>query len=699
MIKLTSRSKQILAEILNVEEYITFKSIGKKIDVSSRTVLREMDHVEDWVVKEGYKLTRKPSAGIKIKATQDQKKELLAKLEAEEIQGGYSPIDRQHLMLFKLLITNEPIKTYFFTHEFEVSEGTISNDLDQIEAWIKKYNLKIVRKPGYGIYIDGRERDKRQALTNLLYKTTDENQLYQWIMDRSKEKIKGRTDDIRNEFLDLIDKEIISKVQKVIDSLEEQLEEHLSDNAYMGLIIHLSIAIQRIRNDEEIKMDNDFLSELQNCPEYISAEKISKAIGETFDIDVPKDEIGYITMHLKGAKVRKLLSDDSDVLFSNKTFEIVKEIIDVASVATGFGLHDDQELLLALLAHLEPAINRLTMGLEIRNPLLERIKEEYSEIYQLSSKCGKVLEKKLGLDIPESEIGYLAMHLGAALENYKTSQKTKYRVVVACASGLGSSRLLSSRIEKEFSDVQVLDIISTINIEDYSFNEDVDFVISTVDFEVEGIKVAVVNPLLNPEDKKKIQRVITELKKTNNKKDPARKVQQSPVSNLEDKLTKMMDYSKCIMEILKGFNFYEEVNLTSKNEVVEFIANDFDISQQEKQTLEKEFEAREMLGSTIIPQKKIMVLHCRTTVLSTLVVKFLRLKEEIIVDNKQVKYILILIAPKNSPKTSIETISHVSKSLIEDKRFLDSFLTGTHGDLYRGLVRILEGFYDIKSNE
>lgn len=151
----------------------------------------------------------------------------------------------------------------------------------------------------------------------------------------------------------------------------------------------------------------------------MSAKKIATAIETEFTIQVPQDEIGYITMHLKGAKVRKLLKDDSDLLFSNKTFEMVKEIIDLASIESGHGLNNDEELMLALLAHLEPAINRLTMGLEIRNPLLQRIKEEYNEIFRLSLKCGKILEKKLGIEIPESEIGYLAMHLGAALENHK----------------------------------------------------------------------------------------------------------------------------------------------------------------------------------------------------------------------------------------------------------------------------------------
>ena len=55
-------------------------------------------------------------------------------------------------------------KLYYYSELFGVSEATISADLEAAEEWFEPFNLKIIRKPGYGISIEGREKDFRLAL-------------------------------------------------------------------------------------------------------------------------------------------------------------------------------------------------------------------------------------------------------------------------------------------------------------------------------------------------------------------------------------------------------------------------------------------------------------------------------------------------------------------------------------------------------
>ena len=68
-----------------------------------------------------------------------------------------------------------------------------------------------------------------------------------------------------------------------------------------------------------------------------------------------------------------------------------------------------------------------------------------------------VNEHLLSIEIPESEIGYIAIHIGAAMENEGKLEGRIYRVAVACASGIGTSRLLTTRLQKEFKVIQVID--------------------------------------------------------------------------------------------------------------------------------------------------------------------------------------------------------------------------------------------------
>lgn len=79
----------------------------------------------------------------------------------------------------------------------------------------------------------------------------------------------------------------------------------------------------------------------------------------------------------------------------------------------------DEELIYGLCLHLKPAINRYKYDLTIKNPLLAEIKKNYQMSFDAAVIMGKYLSRHKGLDINEDEIGYLALHIGAALERKK----------------------------------------------------------------------------------------------------------------------------------------------------------------------------------------------------------------------------------------------------------------------------------------
>ena len=61
----------------------------------------------------------------------------------------------------------------------------------------------------------------------------------------------------------------------------------------------------------------------------------------------------------------------------------------------------------------------------ISNPLLEQIKSKYADIYEKSIQASKVLEKRLNVSVPEDEIGFLALHFGAALVRLNDKERNK----------------------------------------------------------------------------------------------------------------------------------------------------------------------------------------------------------------------------------------------------------------------------------
>lgn len=75
---------------------------------------------------------------------------------------------------------------------------------------------------------------------------------------------------------------------------------------------------------------------------------------------------------------------------------------------------------LGLIDHINFAINRLKEGIEIVNPFLSETKLLYPKEYDLAKRSVEILKSNLGIDIPETEIGFIAFHIYGA-----TDDKTK----------------------------------------------------------------------------------------------------------------------------------------------------------------------------------------------------------------------------------------------------------------------------------
>jgi mannitol operon transcriptional antiterminator len=59
----------------------------------------------------------------------------------------------------------------------DVSEATISNDMDKVEPWFAVRGIELVRKPGFGVYLEGTEKQLRKAIVDFLYQNYEHQDL------------------------------------------------------------------------------------------------------------------------------------------------------------------------------------------------------------------------------------------------------------------------------------------------------------------------------------------------------------------------------------------------------------------------------------------------------------------------------------------------------------------------------------------
>jgi transcriptional antiterminator len=118
--------------------------------------------------------------------------------------------------------------------------------------------------------------------------------------------------------------------------------------------------------------------------------------------------------------------DQYEDLLSQVDDEIVaisEEIIYMASKELGEELNP--HIHIGLIDHINFAIKRLKEGIEIVNPFLMETKLMYPKEYSISEKGVNILKKRLGIQIPDAEIGFIAFHIHGGRINKSRSGALK----------------------------------------------------------------------------------------------------------------------------------------------------------------------------------------------------------------------------------------------------------------------------------
>lgn len=686
---LTSRQKKILREIILVDGYITVNQIAQSLGVSSRTVLRELPELEVYFKEKGEKLEKKTGLGIKANITLELRQNILDNLSNEAEFIIYTKEERVLRILSLLLNTKEPIKTYLFTSELGVTEATVFADFNKCQVWLNKNGLKLIKKPGVGIFAQGEERNFRKAIINLFYEN----------FDITKASLSSKTFKENLESLSLsklIDKEKVIKIKEHLEKYPEFTQIYSGGRTFLGIVIHIYLMEKRIDAHESIRFKPEVLSELEKTLEYPFAKTLALGLEKEFNTLITKDEIGYLTMILKGAQgLEKVDPRNSDKIPEQVTLEIIR----IAEEKTGYILSTNLDFYNGLLAHMVPAISRLEMDLDIRNPLLDDIKLYYNDLYELAKECSVALQKSVNKKVPEGEIAYMAVHLAVALEG-KAKNKGRYRVIVACNAGIVSARLLAKRIEKEYPAIEIIDITSRDDINQKIIDtQKIDIVISTTQIEGINSPYIVVSPFLIGKDLQQINKCLNNImpqKTTHNNSIDSK--------NLKNRLKELGEYVDGMMEILDSYFFFANEEIDTMEQLILEAASKVTEKeiQADKNQLYLDLYQRELLGSTVIPETQIMLLHCRSKGVKKIHLGVIRPAKWILglnYEDIEIKGVLAMIIPNGAPKSYSEILGRISQELIDNPALGQKIVEANNDNIYDALEGILTQLYEEKKKQ
>ncbi|WP_282925585.1 BglG family transcription antiterminator [Helcococcus kunzii] len=630
------RQKNIIKDLKYSK--MSIKEISEKQNVTERTIRNDIKAINEELRPFESELLKNKDGNYFLFINDGKVFNEFEKQELLNFEFDFSePKDRITYISLRYLFSAKYIKSEEFLDEMFISRSSMQNDMKDVRELLAKYNLDFDVKPNYGLKLIGEEKDIRNAISYLLNKV-NENKYYSTIDDFSL----------------IFDKGILKKIYNIIVKNINNSDVKLSDFALNNLVIHIAIAIRRIEINQyfEKKLNNEFT----HTSEFEIAKKIVNDIEREFSLDFPIDEVYYITMHLLGTKLilnknAKTISSKDDI----KILDLATKMIKAVDKEMRVNLIKDPELFNSIVQHLKPSIYRYNNNMNIRNPLLSSIKANYPSAFDAAKIASKVIEEELGIKFNEDELGYIAIHLGAAIERDKLNYKIA-RTLLVCTTGLGSSKLLKYKLESRFSDkIEIVDTTEFYNIDKYR-DKSLDLVISTVPFKSQlDVPVIYITDILGDTSFGEIDNFINNF---NMSKD---------------------------FEFLNMNDIYLDLDFSTKEEVLKYLTDEIVKKGKTPESLYESIMEREHIATTSFGNN-VAIPHPIEPIAKETFITIGVLKNPIIWSDKKVQLIIVLNVAKNTAQNYDSMYKLLLQIIDNDKDVKDLINSNSSKELYDKIV-------------
>lgn len=507
---ISNREKSILKLLSErLHSFLTIHDIAQALGISSRTVHREMKSVEDTLNKYHLSLTRVPKLGLRIEGEPEDIDNFVQSL-TEQNTIDLSDEERKVIILYNLIQSKDPVKLYSLANEIGSSTHTLNKIIEQLEPELHTFELSLERRRGEGLILNGEEVNKRQLLARIMLEKLDGDSVYSVVEDHFVYHTLNET-----HLRGIVDIDRLFNVERLLMDELGTLPYTLTEASYLTLTIHIVLAIERIKQDGHVEIENDILNELISTDEFKVSERLTNVLSDIYDVTFNHSEIAFITMHLRGARRRHETTYENNDIHKQRVTELIEFVKD-----QGFSFKDEEALFKGLNLHLEPAINRLEANIETYNPLTEMIETYDQELFEAVSSGLKIVF--MNYHFPKSEVAYIALHFGGMLQ---AKQRRSLHVLVVCSSGIGTSRILSNRLKQHFSEITQTTEVSVSSLKSIDFSK-YDGMISTVAVDTKYPHITV-NPLLPKQDAENVkyflklqQSVVHDPQNTQNQEQP-----------------------------------------------------------------------------------------------------------------------------------------------------------------------------------
>lgn len=453
----------LLMKFLSKKSFITLADIENSLEITRRQAKYRIQKLNDLLNEEKVPPILISSSNTKDIVVSDDTKKVINSLLKDIDQNDVYYLSKKERLIYMylmLFINKAHLTLNDFIDSLQVSRSTVLLDLKELTQTLEELNIHIKNDRKRGYYLVGSEMEiRRFMMKNVIYTLADE--------DNNKV-----FDIFINDFY--LDDFNYSKIY--ISNLAKKhkirfVENRLIEFIYIFIFLNTRMQNEKYSSDEIVGlMDIDAMSYMK---EYKFSYELLKKYNTTENIT--KADVNYIAAWILGISFGDINEDTKDCVLIS---DLIGKMMTRFESLSGVHYKNTEEIFIQLYSHFRPAYYRLLFKLPIFNPVCDKVKEEYTELYQLVEQTMKPFNIIFGEEIPAGEIAYLTMHFSTIYSGKKGVNIAKQKTaLVVCSNGIGSSAILYNELTSMFPELHFLSPIDSSKLSDFS--EKVDIIFAT----------------------------------------------------------------------------------------------------------------------------------------------------------------------------------------------------------------------------
>lgn len=673
----SNRERMIIRYLLEQRKGITIDLLSKKLDVSKRTIYREMSSLEDSLAKINIKLER-DKEGYSLEGKWiffDELEDML-----DDTSTDLTPTQRQSMIVIQLLFESNEMKMETLANELKVSVGTIQSDLQMIDEMFEPYGIRVERQKAKGILAEANELNRRLIITGLISSEINEYDFFKFFKQDGKLE-EATFDTIQQPFIECLDIQNLIRVYSIISKLTKFDFQGVSDTQFQRFIILIAVTVERLKSGyfitpEQLSQKQADMSKGVSDETFDVEEELTAELKSFFDIELSESEKNFLLQYIETLNdpIKSEFAEDYNVNFGYK----VRRLIQLVSKDMGWNFNQDETLFTDLLAHINASVKQTNTRMpESHNPLLEKIYDEYTELSESVQRHLKGIFPKV--NFLKNEELYVVIHLASAYERISKTQKLS--VLIICSSGLGTGKMLESRLRKYLPESSRITISRITQLEGLIYS-DYDMILSTIFLQGFEAEYKVVSPLLMSDEINSIKAYTKEvlIKKQGNQKLESQ-------FSLEDRKVKdeFQNFYKYLTIANNIINYFDFISVSKKSTIRQALIEASEqlegiILDEPKQVVAK-LEKRMELAPIGLPQTNMALFHTTDESIIEPFFGIVELGEQqsvLAMDSEAIvlKRIILMLAPEPLTAQVQDILGTISSSIVESNLNMEIFNSG-----------------------